>query len=70
MSIIQKIALAITIIGGINWALVGIFDFNLVTWLFQAGTIPTRIIYIVIGVCALFNIVALFLPNRHRLMED
>lgn len=70
MSIIQKIALAVTIIGGVNWALVGIFDFNLVTWLFQEGSIPTRIIYIVIGVCALFNVVALFLPNRHRLMDE
>lgn len=70
MSIIQKVALAVTIIGGVNWALVGIFNFNLVTWLFQEGSVPTRIIYIVIGAAALFNIVALFLPNHHRLMDD
>lgn len=70
MSIIQKIALIFTIIGGINWALVGIFNFNLVTWLFQEGTIPTRIIYIFIGICSLLNIVALFLPNRHRMMGN
>lgn len=70
MSIIQKIALVFTIIGGINWALVGIFNFNLVTWLFQEGSILTRIVYIVVGVCAIFNIIALFLPNRHRLLEE
>lgn len=70
MSIIQKIALVFTIIGGINWALVGIFDFNLVTWLFQEGSILTKIVYIVVGVCAIFNIIALFLPNRHRLAEE
>ena len=67
--ILQKIALVFTIIGGINWALVGIFDFNLVTWLFQEGSVPTRIIYIFIGICAVFNIVSLFLPND-GLLED
>ena len=61
--ILQKIALVFTIIGGINWLLVGIFDFNLVTWLFQEGSVPTRIIYIFIGICALFNIVSLFMPS-------
>ena len=70
MSIIQKIALVFTIIGGINWALVGIFNFNLVTWLFQEGSIVTRIVYIVVGICAVFNIIALFIPNRHHLLEE
>ncbi len=70
MSIIQKIALVFTIIGGIAWAVVGIFNFNIVTWLFQEGSVLTRIVYIFIGICALFNIVALFLPNRHHLMEE
>ena len=70
MSIIQKIALVFTIIGGINWALVGIFNFNLVTWLFQEGSIVTRIVYIVVGICAVFNIIALFFPNRHHLLEE
>ena len=70
MSILQKIALVFTIIGGVNWALVGIFNFNLVTWLFQEGSILTRIVYIVVGICAIFNIIALFIPNRHRLLEE
>ena len=61
--ILQKIALVFTIIGGINWLLVGIFDFNLVTWLFQEGSVPTRIIYIFIGICAIFNIIGLFMPS-------
>ncbi|MCI9182099.1 MAG: DUF378 domain-containing protein [Acholeplasmatales bacterium] len=70
MSIIQKIALVFTILGGITWAIVGIFNFNIVTWLFQEGSVMTRIVYIFIGICALFNIVALFLPNRHRMLEE
>lgn len=70
MSVIQKIALALTIVGGLNWALIGIFDFNLVTWLLQPGSIATRIVYIVIGVCALFNVALLFMRNHHEFMED
>lgn len=69
LRIIQKIALIITIIGGINWALVGIFDFNLVTWLFQDGSIPTRIIYILVGISAIFNIVWLFLPEDKEIID-
>lgn len=69
LRIIQKIALIITIIGGINWALVGIFDFNLVTWLFQDGSIPTRIIYILVGISAIFNIVWLFLPEDKEMLD-
>lgn len=67
MSVIQKIALAITITGAINWALVGIFNFNLVEFLFTSDSVLTRIIYIIIGLTALFNVVLLFLPNRHKL---
>ena len=70
LSILQKIALVFTIVGGINWALVGIFDFNLVTWLFQEGSVPTRIIYIFIGICAIFNIIALFIPMDRNILED
>ena len=70
VSVIQKIALALTIVGGLNWALIGIFDFNLVTWLFQTESIAARIVYLIIGICALFNIAGLFMRNTHEFMED
>ncbi|MBQ3253604.1 MAG: DUF378 domain-containing protein [Acholeplasmatales bacterium] len=70
MSIIQKIALVFTILGAINWALIGIFSFNLVEFFFNEGTVPTRIVYILIGLTGLFNIALLFLPNRHRVKEE
>ena len=70
MSMIQKIALILTIVGGLNWALVGIFDFNLVTWLLQEGSIATRVVYIIIGLCAAFNIALIFMRNHHELFED
>lgn len=70
MSIIQKIALVITIIGAINWGLIGIFDFNLVTAIFKDGSVMTRIVYILVFVAGLFNVALLFMRNRHKLMDE
>ena len=44
METVQKIALVFTIIGAINWGLVGIFDFNLVNALFNSMPIIEKII--------------------------
>lgn len=60
MEIIQKILLVFTIIGALNWGLVGIFDLNLVSLLFGKESIISMIIYIIIGICGLCNIGILF----------
>ncbi len=60
METLQKIALVFTIIGAINWGLIGLFDMNLVTTLFGVNTILTRIVYIVVGLAGLINIGILF----------
>ena len=60
METIEKIALVFTIIGALNWGLIGLFDFNLVTMLFQEGSFLTKLIYIIVGNCGLINIVILF----------
>lgn len=60
METIEKIALVFTIIGALNWGLIGLFDFNLVTTLFQEGSFLTRLVYIIVGICGLVNIVILF----------
>ena len=46
METLQKCALILTIVGAINWGLVGLLDFNLVDALFGDGTILSRLIYI------------------------
>lgn len=46
----------ITLIGGLNWGLIGLFNFNLVTFLFGIDTILTRIVYILVGIGALITI--------------
>ena len=54
MKVWNCLALVITIIGAINWGLIGLFDFNLVSFLFGAGSIITRIIYILVGICGIY----------------
>ena len=60
MKTLQKICLVFTIIGAINWGLIGLFDFNLVTALFKSIPVLEKIIYIIVGVCVLINIGILF----------
>ena len=56
MNTVYKIAVAISIIGFINWGVVGIFDFNLVEYLFGDGTLITRIVYILVLISGLIDI--------------
>ena len=56
MTTLQKVCLAITIIGGINWGLIGLLDFNLVEALFGAESIVPRIVYSLVGLTSLINI--------------
>ena len=56
METLQKIALVFTIIGAIVWGLIGLFDFNLVDFIFGNGSVLSRIIYTIVGICGLINI--------------
>ncbi len=56
MNTLYKIALVISIIGCINWGLVGFFNFNLVEYLFGDESMLTRIVYILVLLSGLVNI--------------
>ncbi len=56
METLQKACLAVTIIGAINWGLIGLLDFNLVDTIFGVGSLLSRIVYILVGICGLINI--------------
>lgn len=56
MEILQKVSLVVTIIGAINWGLIGIADFDLVAMLFGAGTFLARTVYTLVGITGLINI--------------
>ena len=57
MKTLNAIALTLTIIGAINWGLIGLFDFNLVALIFGGvDSLFTKIIYILVGICGIINI--------------
>ena len=66
---LDTLALLLSIIGCVNWGLVGIFQFDLVAWLFGGqGSLVSRIIYSVVGLAGLWCISRLF--RRHHLMVE
>ena len=56
MKIINTIALILVIVGGLNWGLIGLFNFNLVDFLFGAGSILSRVVYSLVGIASLWCI--------------
>jgi uncharacterized membrane protein YuzA (DUF378 family) len=67
MMVLDRIALVLSIIGGLNWGLIGIFKFDFVAWIFggQTATV-SRIIYILVGLAALWCISLLFRPRDYE----
>ena len=66
---IDTISLLLVIVGAINWLLVGIFQFDLVAWLFGGqGALLSRIIYSLVGVAGLWCISLLFRDRGHAKM--
>lgn len=63
METLQKIALVFTIIGAIVWGLIGLFDFNLVDFIFVETlnmNFLAKLVYIIVGICGIINIGILF----------
>jgi len=59
------VALLLLIVGGLNWALVGLFNFDLVAALFGPMSVLSRIVYVLVGLAALYCLV--LLPRVSRL---
>ncbi|MEO5690752.1 MAG: DUF378 domain-containing protein [Candidatus Saccharimonadales bacterium] len=60
MSTLTLVAVVLLIVGGLNWGLLGAFDFNLVDTLFGEGSALTRIVYVLVGLAAVWKAVTLF----------
>lgn len=60
MNALQKTALVFTVIGAINWGLIGLFNFNLVDSLFGKNSFLSMLIYIIVGIAGLINIMLFF----------
>lgn len=61
---LDKLALLLTIVGGLNWGLIGIFQFDLVAWIGGGSdSIIARIIYTLVGLASIWCITFLFREN-------
>lgn len=56
MSAVDWVAMALVIIGGLNWGLIGLFSFDLVAAIFGAMSGLSRVVYILVGLSALYMI--------------
>ena len=54
------IAIIILFIGGLNWGLVGLFKLDLVSWIFGAMTMISRIVYALVGASSIYVLIAAF----------
>lgn len=64
---LDKIALILAIIGGLNWGSIGIFRFDIVAALFGGqGSVVSRIIYTLVGLAAIWCISLLFRDTRDK----
>jgi hypothetical protein len=60
MKILNLITLTLVIVGGLNWGLVGLFSFDLVAALFGEGSLLSRMVYVLVGLSAVWQLVQLF----------
>ena len=65
----DRLALILSIIGSLNWGLIGIFGFDLVGWLFNGqGSVVSRIVFTIVGLAGLWCISLLF-REREEIVE-
>lgn len=57
LTVIDWVALVLVIIGGLNWGLVGLFQFNLVDRIFSFAPIIVNIIYILVGIASIYLVI-------------
>ena len=57
MKSLDVVVAVLLVVGGLNWGLVGLLHFNLVATLLGDATIMSRLIYMVVGLCALYQVI-------------
>jgi uncharacterized membrane protein YuzA (DUF378 family) len=62
MTPLARTALALVIIGALNWLLVGAFHFDLVAAIFGTMSVLSRVVYVVVGLAGIYSLVLLFAP--------
>ena len=66
MRLINSVTLLLLIVGGLNWGLVGLFDFDLVAALFGEMSALSRIVYALVGASALYQLIPFFRGSENN----
>lgn len=66
MRTLDTVALVLVIVGGLNWLLVGLFEFDLVATLFGADSVLAKIVYVLVGLAALWMLWDLLARRSRR----
>jgi len=69
MTALNKITLLLLIVGGLNWGLVGLLQFDLVAALFGEMSLLSRIVYSLVGLSALWQLIPLFGGSREGVVR-
>lgn len=65
MKALTLLALVLLVVGGLNWGLVGLFQFDLVATIFGAASLLSNIVYILVGLSAVY-VAAVILPKEMK----
>mgnify|MGYP006136709851 CR=1 FL=1 len=66
MRTLDTVALVLVIVGGLNWLLIGLFEFNLVDALLGADSVLSRIVYVLVGLAAVWMLWDLLARRSRR----
>ena len=69
MVIANIVTLSVLILGGLNWLLVGVFSWNLLSWIFGTGVF-VRILYALVGLCAIWLLIQLCVRRMRLFSRD
>ena len=64
MSVVEWVALVLVLVGALNWGLVGLLNFNLVTMIFGEGSMLTAVVYDLVGLAALVELYFVFMGGE------
>lgn len=65
MSGMDWIVWILLFVGGLNWGLIGAFDFNLVDSIFGDGSAIGRIVYVLVGLAAIWSLFGMFMKGNN-----
>ena len=69
MKAIGMLSIILLVVGGLNWGLVGLFNFDLVAAIFGAGSMLAKVVYVLVGICAVYQIFSIATKQDHAHLQ-